>query len=202
MNSRYKKLPPAFYDGNTKEIAALLLGKVLVRTHGSRRIAGIIVETEAYLGKDDPACHSKNGIRTGRNASMYLPGGHAYVYLIYGIHCCMNVVTGDTDRPEAVLIRAIEPIQGLPMIKKARGPQKKITAYTTGPGKLAQALSIDRNLDGISLMGDILYIEDRPSEFNKNDIERSSRIGIAKTNEAADWPLRFFIKKNPYVSRV
>lgn len=188
-------------------VARRLLGQRLVRVIDGHRLAGIIVETEAYLGSPDPAAHTFGGRRTARNESMYLPGGHAYVYFTYGAHHCLNVVCGDRDEGVAVLIRALEPVQGLEEMFANRRAVRDATDLCSGPGKLAQALQIDRRLDGVNLdKSSELFIENvllRP--LPSTAIGSSTRIGL---NPREHWPagwtnrrLRFYVKGNPHVSR-
>jgi len=201
MPLKFKKLPLCFYNNDTEKVARELLGKKLVRVLNNKRLSGIIVETEAYLGSTDQACHSRNGIKTKRNASMYLPGGHAYVYFIYGMYFCLNAVTKSSKNAEAVLIRAIEPVEGIELMRKFKNSSKQDLHLTNGPGKLAQSLMIDKTLDGESLKGNNLFIEETGITYKKNEIIKTSRIGISKTNEACDWQLRFYVKDCPYVSK-
>lgn len=170
---------------------------------GGERLSGIIVETEAYLGAIDAAAHTYRGRRTQRNQSMFLEGGHAYVYFTYGMHHCMNVVAGHVDEPVAVLIRALEPTEGLDAMRTLRPAARKDTALCSGPGKLCQALSITRLLDGNDLVtGDALWIEqERTRGLPVKLIGVSPRIGVAYAGEWADKPLRFFVLGNPHVSR-
>ncbi len=184
-------LPVSFYQRETTLVAKDLLGKILCYEQSPGQIyRGRIVETEAYLGIDDPACHTYKGRRTDRVRSMYLPGGHAYIYLIYGIHNCLNVVTRDEEHPEAVLLRALEPIQPLQM-------------STNGPGKLCKALGLTRAQDGLPLFQkkSPLWIEEDDFRIKTSQIVKAPRVGVEYAKEAALWPLRFFVKDNPYVSR-
>jgi len=192
-----RKLPAAFYQRPTKIVARDLIGKVLCHKIDGRVLSGIITETEAYLGIRDSACHTYRGRRTDRNASMYLEGGHSYVYFIYGIHHCFNVVTLDESQPEAVLIRAIEPLAGIDEMRKRRklSAGKSNREIGSGPGKLCQALGIDRSCDGVSLSKNEIWIEDplSPESFR---IVAGPRVGIDYAMEPAskparDWPLRF-----------
>ncbi len=184
-----KILPQDFYFNDTIWVAKNLLGKVLVRNYRGQRRAGIIVETEAYLGSKDPACHSYGNRKSERNKSMYLPGGHAYVYFIYGMYFCFNVVTKDETNPEAVLIRAIEPLEGTYKNK------------TNGPGKLCRELNIDKKIDGISLDKGPILIEESSQKL-KIKLGTSARIGISHKNAARDWNLRFYLVNNPHVSKM
>ncbi len=179
-----------FYERPTIEVARDLLGKVLV--HG--RTAGIIVETEAYLGGDDLASHSAAGI-TNRTRVIFGPGGHAYVYLSYGMHDCMNIVAERDGTPGCVLIRALEPIEGLDIMKSRRRKARTERDLTSGPGKLTQALAITRADSGVDMTKGDLVVLNRSEKFK---IEVTPRIGITK---CADLPLRFLIAGNRFVSR-
>lgn len=184
-----------FYLRSTKTVARDLLGCFLVRDLEDRRLAGRIVEVEAYLGARDAACHSFRG-RTKRNDVMFGPGGHAYVYFIYGFHHCLNVVTLGEGEPEAVLIRALEPVEGLEAMRKNRRERPNLCS---GPGVLCQALQIDRAFNGHPLWMPPLYVcpgERTPAAR----IAAGPRIGVDYAGEAASWPLRFCIKGNRHVS--
>ena len=196
-----KKLPRAFYLGDTVSIARALLGCVLWRRldHGEL-LAARIVETEAYLGANDLASHARRGLRSPRNESMYLEGGHAYVYFTYGMHWCMNVVTQEAGLAEAVLLRAAEPVRGVEVMRERRPKAKKDHDLMNGPGKICMALDIDRRLDGESLRGDALWLSARDVEVAEDDIAVSPRIGIDNSGDAAAWPLRFFLRGNRNVS--
>ena len=183
-------LGPQFYRKNTTDtVARRLLGCVLVHEVNGQRLSGRIVETEAYMGVDDRACHTFGGRQTERVKSMYLEGGLAYVYLIYGLHCCFNVVTRDTSCPEAVLIRAIEPLDGIDEMRLRRGKVKE-RDLANGPGKLCQAMGIDRSCDGLSLAGPTLFIERGPVIVPEK-IKTTPRVGVDYAGEAATWLLRF-----------
>lgn len=195
-----KKLPLSFYKHNTEKVAKNLLGKLLVRIlEDGTRLSGLIVETEAYLGIKDKACHTFGGRKTEKTRSMYLDGGHSYIYFIYGMYYCFNVVTCDEKQPEAVLIRALEPIEGLDRMKRFR-KQKDLFALTSGPGKLCQALNINRELDGLSLRDSQLFIE-KSDYLKKFEIISRPRIGIHYAEEAKKLPLRFYVKGNKFVSK-
>ena len=157
------------------------------------------METEAYLGAQDPACHSYQYRKTKRTQTMFLEGGHSYVYFIYGMYNCFNVVTQKEGEPEAVLIRALEPKEDLNLMKSFR-PDKAEKLLTNGPGKLCQALNIDKSLNGLSLAGDQIFIEETQINVLPSQIEESERIGIGYAGDAVSWPLRFFIKDNPFIS--
>lgn len=190
-----KLLPYSFYQKDTISVAKGLLGKIMVFEDGPNRVAGMVVETEAYLGAEDPSCHSARG-RSKRNEVMFGPSGHAYIYLIYGIYLCFNVTSGPDDRPEAVLLRAVEPLEGIRTMEKNRG-QEDIHNLCSGPGKLVQAMGIDFSLNGTSVVeGPVRFFEEpEPRLFN---IVETTRIGISK---AADWPLRFYIEGNRFISK-
>jgi DNA-3-methyladenine glycosylase len=193
-------LGPRFYHRKTDEVARRLLGCTLVHIVNGQRLAGRIVETEAYMGIEDPACHTFGDRRTLRTKSMYLDGGHAYVYLIYGMHFCFNVVTRAIDVPEAVLIRAVEPTEGIEVMRELRNAKSKKVLKTSvaklnknlanGPGKLCQALAIDRSCDGLPLTNAELFIEEG-QRIDEKKIIAGPRIGVAYAGIAAAWPLRF-----------
>lgn len=202
------KLPLKFYRRDTITVAKELLGKKLVRILNGKKLSGLIVETEAYIGVDDLASHARRGLRTARNEVMYLEGGHAYVYFIYGMYYCLNFVTKDRDQPEAVLIRAITPLDGLdemlrlrnvsrPLKTKASGNSRWEQNLTNGPGKLCLALDIDRKLNGEKLNGRVLYCEDGPTKVRARDIMATPRIGVDYAGDAAKWPLRFLWEGSP-----
>ena len=194
------KLPHDFYHGDTVAIARALLGSVLWRKRGRELLAARIIECEAYLGANDAASHARRGLRSARNESMYLEGGHAYVYFTYGMHWCMNVVTQEADTAEAVLLRAAQPLRGIESMRKRRIKAKRDVDLMNGPGKLCQALDIDRALDGERLDGNKLWLTGRDIDVNDDDIAVSPRIGVDNAGDAAAWPLRFFLRGNPYVS--
>src|SRR5947209_2999880 len=154
------KFPRSFYSRPALDVASDLLGKVLVRRLGRRELAGKIVETEAYVGPHDLACHASKG-HTPRTAVMFGEPGHAYVYMIYGFHFCLNVVTEPAGYPAAVLIRAVEPLENVNVMAKLRGNPDRDTNITSGPGKLCMAMSIDKQLNGADLLGNAIWIEDR-----------------------------------------
>lgn len=174
------------YD--TISLAKCLLGKILVSSQNGQITAGIIHETEAYL-HDDPACHAYLNKKTPRNEAMFMKAGTGYVYFIYGMHYCFNVVSYAEGIGEAVLIRSLSPVIGIETMQKRRNIQN-IKQLCNGPGKLCQALGIDISCNGISLLGDSLYILDY-KEFNDNEIVSTTRIGISKGKELL---YRFYIK--------
>jgi len=181
----HSKLPRTFYERSTLKVARDLIGMHLVRVYQGKQLVGRIVETEAYQGPEDLAAHSARGL-TPRNAVMFGAAGHAYVYLIYGIWHCVNVVTRTAGIPHAVLIRAIEPLHGL-------------DDKTHGPGLLCRAYHIDRQLNGADLLGETLWIEE-PTNIRAIRIQRATRIGI---DYAGDWAYklwRFYDRDSAYVS--
>ncbi|OLD04782.1 MAG: 3-methyladenine DNA glycosylase [Gemmatimonadetes bacterium 13_1_40CM_3_69_22] len=189
-------LPAAFYARPTSVVARRLLGQILISDVNGRRVAGRIVETEAYVGPDDPACHGYRARRTRRNASLFGPPGTAYVYFTYGMHWCLNAVTEAVGFPAAVLLRALEPLTGLATMRRRRGdvPDR---ALCSGPAKLCEALGVTGRLDGTSLQRGVLRIVRDPSR-QRRDIIVTPRVGISR---AVDWPLRFLIAGSPWVSR-
>jgi len=194
-----KTLPVKFYDRDTTKVAKELLGKKLFHRVNNKLTAGIIIETEAYLGVIDPACHTYNGRKTERVRSMYKTGGHSYVYLIYGLHYCFNVVTRDEEKPEAVLVRALFPVEGIDIMKRRRNlkDKKSTKNLCSGPGKLCQAMAIDRSCNGLLLTDSQLWIEEQiPFSKLKKYIETSKRIGIDYAGEAVHWPLRFTVPED------
>jgi DNA-3-methyladenine glycosylase len=196
-----RALPRKFFARDTELVARELLGTILISTVRGRRTSGRIVETEAYIGPHDPASHGAERIgRTQRNAAMFGPPGIAYVYRIYGVHWCLNAVTHEPDYPAAVLIRAVEPIEGLQVMQRRRfggAAHGRERDLASGPGKLAQAFAIDGKLDAHPLHEPPLWIEPG-ARIARRDIVAGPRIGITK---AADWPLRFCIRDNPWLSR-
>jgi DNA-3-methyladenine glycosylase len=195
------KLPRSFYLQDTVTVARSLLGCVLWRRIGRELLAARLVEVEAYLGANDSASHARRGLRSARNESMYLEGGHAYVYFTYGMHWCLNVVTAEGDIAEAVLLRAAEPLQGIESMRERRPKAKRDRDLMNGPAKLCMAVAVGKSLDGEPLNGNALWLTTRDQTVNEDDIAVSPRIGIENSGEAAHWPLRFFIRGNPYVSR-
>lgn len=172
-----------------------MLGTILECRTDEGTSSGVIVETEAYIGEHDPACHAAAG-RTRRTAPLYGPPGISYVYFIYGVHWCFNAVTREEGLPSAVLVRAIEPFRGEELMRVRRGPRVHGVNVTNGPGKLCEALGIDGSLNGVSLRhGPLVIREGR--DVSDADVVTGPRIGITK---AADWPLRFSILRNPFVS--
>lgn len=200
------KLERSFYRKTAIVLAKELLGKYLVFHNGNDKLVGKIVETEAYMGFIDKAAHSYNGRRTPRVEVMYGEEGHAYVYMIYGMYNCFNVVAAEKDVAQAVLVRALEPIEGLEIMslnryKKPLDQLKKaqIIGLTNGPGKICKAFGITRELNGEDLTKDRLYI--CAGEDENFQIVETTRIGIDYAEEAKDFPWRFYIKGNKFVSK-
>ena len=191
-------LPAEFYLQDTRNAAQKLLGQLLVRTlPGGETLSGLIVETEAYL-TDDPACHAYRG-QTPRNAAMFGPPGHAYVYFTYGLHMMLNLVCAPEGTAEAVLVRAIEPAGGIERMRGNRGGIAETRQLTNGPGKLAQALALtrlDHNGLDITTLGSELYV--LPREAPPFEIVETTRIGIS---QGIDLPWRYYMRGNAYVSR-
>jgi DNA-3-methyladenine glycosylase len=195
------KLPREFYTrSDVLEVARDLLGKKLVvpGRNGSR-VSGIIVETEAYRGPEDRASHAWNGRRTQRTETMYGPGGTAYVYFVYGMYNQFNVVTNVEDIPHAILVRALEPSEGIDVMRRRRRGRSEYE-LTSGPGRLCLAMGIDRRLDKEDLLGDRVWIEEGIS-ISPRQIARGPRIGIDYAEKWIDKPWRFWVKDNPFVSR-
>jgi DNA-3-methyladenine glycosylase len=201
MNEELKlKLPGAFYLDNVTAVAQNLLGKIFVRKTNGTALAGRIVETEAYDGVNDEASHSFNGM-TERNRVMFLEGGYLYVYFTYGVHFCCNVVTGPAGYGAAVLLRGIEPVNGIETMAlnrfgKTGLNRREFTNLTSGPGKICKAFNIDRKQNGMKLDGNIVYITEG-APVSGEDIIVSKRIGIKK---AAGYPWRFYLKSD-FVSK-
>jgi DNA-3-methyladenine glycosylase len=189
-----------FEGTDTAAIARDLLGKLLVvPAENGRRVSGVIVECEAYLGENDRAAHSFGGRRTARTEVMYAPAGHVYVFFVYGMHYQLNFVCGPADHPHAILIRAIEPREGLEIIRARRGemPDKNLTS---GPGKLCRAFAIDKSYNGEHLEGERIWIESGIA-ISSERIESGPRIGVDYAGEDALMPLRFWVRDSPYISK-
>jgi DNA-3-methyladenine glycosylase len=197
----FSKLPREFYTRpNVLTVARELLGKLLVvPARNGKRISGKIVEVEAYRGPHHRAAHSYGGRRTARVEPMYAIGGTAYVFFVYGMYYQFNVVTNVAETPHAVLIRAVEPVEGIELMRKRRGsvPDHNLT---NGPGKLCIALGIDRRLDGADLLGSKVWLEEGEM-IPRSRIMSGPRIGIDYAEEWRDKPWRFWIKDNKFVSR-
>lgn len=193
----YEPLDVGFYEMPTLAMAQALLGKLLVHETAEGMASGWIVETEAYRGPEDRAAHSFGNRRTRRTEVMFGPAGHAYTHVMH-THCLINVVSGAIGEPEGVLLRAVEPCDGIELMYKRRGIEKKETELTSGPGKLTQALGITMDYYARSLMKPPLYIADGKTP---QSISRGPRIGIPNSGEAKHYPWRFWIEGNRFVSR-
>jgi DNA-3-methyladenine glycosylase len=192
------KLRRAFYEQTTIDVAKQLLGKYLVRKHSEGNAIGRIVETEAYVGPHDLACHAAKG-RTARTEVMFGPAGRAYVYFIYGFYHMLNLVTEAKDYPAAVLIRAVEPVDGIELMRERRR-SNELRDLASGPGKLCQAFAIDRSLNGADLCGKMLFVEDRGESAVK--FQATTRIGVDYAGKWKHKPWRFFIKGSEFVSKL
>jgi DNA-3-methyladenine glycosylase len=192
---RAATLPVSFFGRSADVVARELLGALVISSVGPYPTAGRIVESEAYLGADDPASHGYRRRRNERNAALFGPPGSWYVYRSYGLHWCVNLVCGPEGNGGAVLLRALEPVQGLEMMRSRRGGVDD-RHLCSGPGKLCQALGITRELDGLGMMGSPVVVA--PGEGKAPSVLVTARVGITK---AAEWPLRFPAAGSPYVSR-
>jgi DNA-3-methyladenine glycosylase len=188
-------IPARFYDRPTELVARELLGAVLVCTTPSGVTTGRIVETEAYLGPDDPACHAAAGL-TRRTTHLFGPPGRAYVYLIYGMYWCFNAVTRERGHGAAVLVRAVAPIRGIDLMRERRPRARVDRELTNGPGKLCLAMGIDGRLNGVSLQAGAVVIR-AGTPISDADVDVTPRIGIT---QAAEWPLRYLVRDDPFVS--
>jgi DNA-3-methyladenine glycosylase len=196
-----KKLDKSFYDkDDVVGIARSLLGKILVTRFNGQLTSGRIVETEAYAGTGDRASHAYGGRRTARTEPMFRVGGTAYVYLCYGIHYLFNVVTGKTDIPHAVLIRALEPLEGIDIMLVRTGKSKPDFTLTRGPGNISKALGLTTNHTGCSLLGEEIFIVDDGYRLKKDQIVATRRIGVEYAREDAERMYRFIVRDNKYVS--
>jgi DNA-3-methyladenine glycosylase len=197
-----KKLPRSFYKrDDVVLIAKELLGKFLMTKINGKITGGMITETEAYAGASDLASHAKGGRRTARTEIMFGEGGTAYVYLCYGIHHLFNVVTNAKDIPHAILIRALEPTDGINTMLKRRLFSEAKPPLTTGPSSLSQALGIHTDMSGEELLGNKIWIEGRGVTLTKKDIVESKRVGVQYSGVDAHRPYRFMIKDNKWVSK-
>lgn len=196
-----EKLPREFYTrADVLIVARQLLGQILVvPTESGERVSGVIVETEAYRGPEDRASHAYGGRRTRRTETMYRTGGTAYVYFVYGMYHQFNVVTNAPEVPHAVLVRALEPVDGI-AVMRTRRPRQSDVNLTSGPGKLSIALAIDRTLDGADLLDDRVWIERGGRPVPASAIACGPRIGIAYAGDWARKPWRFWLRDSPFVS--
>jgi DNA-3-methyladenine glycosylase len=196
MRIAYKPIRKSFYSENTLRVAKEILGKVLVKKQNGKILTGRIVETEAYIGDHDPACHAYRKF-TKRSKTLYQKGGTIYVYFVYGFYHCFNIVTEEKGKGCAVLIRALEPLDGIKEMKKNRGNVKTIYELTNGPSKLCLAFDIDLRLNDKDITGSNFFVS-RPLRNEKFAIVVSKRIGISTGEE---FLYRFFIKDNPFVTK-
>lgn len=193
---KFEKLPRGFYLCDGLEAAEKLLGKILVHDSPAGRTAGRIVELEAYMGETDRGCHAYGGKRTPRTEIMYAEGGHAYVYLIYGMYCCMNIIVNGENIPHCIFLRALEPVEGIELMKRRRGTDK-LKDLCSGPGKLCIAMGIDKSLYGEDLCGDRLWLAD---DGLIPEIVRGRRINIDYAGEDAEKHWRFAVKDSRFLS--
>lgn len=198
MSIRSRAVGTKFYARPTEEVARGLLGRILVSNIGGRgqRTAGRIVEVEAYVGPHDPACHAYGHRRTARTEPLYGQPGTAYVYFTYGMHWCLNAVTEPRDFPAAVLIRALEPLEGLETMRQRRRTEQD-RQLCAGPARLCQALGVTGAVNGSSLQRGPLQVV-KGTSLKGAEIAVGPRIGI---KQAVDWPLRFYLERSPWVSR-
>lgn len=202
MSQTQKRVSLEFFQlKDTVRVAENLLGKLLVvPAPDGTRVSGMIVETEAYLGIEDKAAHSYGGRRTARNEITYAEGGHVYVFFVYGMYYQLNLVTGPAEQAHVVLIRAVEPVEGIEIMRERRGdmPDKNLTS---GPGKLTIALGIDRTYNSEHLSGDRIWVEEYKT-FRNSEIASGPRVGIDYAEEFVGMPWRFWVKGNRFVSKV
>ncbi len=189
-------VPASFYARDTELVARDMLGMVLQCSTPEGTTSGVIVETEAYVGEHDAACHAAAG-NTARTAPLYGAPGLAYVYFIYGMYWCFNAVTRDAGLPSAVLIRAVEPLEGIPLMRRRRSRVRRDRDLTNGPGKLCLALGIDGTMNSLPLQRGRLVVR-QGHHYDSASVAVTPRIGITR---AADWPLRWIVRNNPYVSK-
>ena len=198
---KLNKLPIEFYNRkDVLQIARELLGKIVITNVDGVITSGRIVETEAYVGFTDKASHSWSGKRTPRNEHMYAQAATSYVYICYGIHRMLNVVTNKKEIPDAILIRALEPLQGIEVMLERTGKQKLDFTLTKGPGNVAKALGVSKLHSGTSLLDDTIYVVSDGYETEVTQIGSSKRIGVEYAGADALLPYRFYIKGNKYVS--
>lgn len=196
-----KKVPLSFYNRkDVVKIARELLGKIIVTNFNGKITSGKIVETEAYVGIIDKASHSFAGRRTSRNEHMYSAPGTAYVYICYGMHHMMNIVTNEKEIPDAILIRAIEPLEGIEIMLQRTGKNKLDKTLTRGPGNVGKALGIFKHHSGLFLLDDEIFLMDNGEKIPDENIGISKRIGVESAGTDALLPYRFYVKGNQYVS--
>ena len=200
-----KKIRRQFYERQPIKVANDLLGKYIVHINNEGKTTGKIVETEAYTGVNDPASHTYKGRCTERTKLLFGPAGYVYVYLIYGMYLCLNIVVGEKNMPGSVFIRAIEPIEGSEIMKKRRRSNgltgKNLLNLTNGPGKLCEAMGITRDLYGEDICGDKIFILEG-EKINSDMITATARVNIDYAGEAKQYPWRFIIKDSKFLSKV
>jgi len=198
---RKKKVPLSFYNRtDVVAIAREMVGKIVVTHINGRLTSGRIVETEAYVGISDKASHSYGGRRTARNEHMYSPAGTVYIYVCYGMHQMLNIVTNKENIPDAVLIRAIEPIEGLDVMSERTGKNPEDPSITRGPGNVGKALGIYKHHSGLHLTDHEVYLVDDGFIYHETEIRAGKRIGVDSAGDDALLPYRFYVKGNTYVS--
>ena len=196
-----KKIPLSFYNRNdVLRISKEMLGKIVLSSIDGLITSGRIVETEGYVGTTDKASHAYAGRRTTRNEHMYAGPATAYIYVCYGMHQMLNVVTNEKNIPDAILIRGIEPLTGLEIMSDRTGKEITDKSITRGPGNVGKALGINKQLSGVCLLDNQIYLLDDGIKFDDDQIGISKRIGVESAGEDALLPHRFFVKRNPYVS--
>ncbi|HCL82862.1 MAG TPA: DNA-3-methyladenine glycosylase [Chitinophagaceae bacterium] len=201
MPGNPKKLDRSFYDRkDVLRIARELLGKILVTQWDGVRSSGRIVETEAYAGEQDRACHAFGGRRTTRSEDLYGAPGSVYIYICYGMHHLFNVITNKKDIPHAVLIRALEPLEGVEHMLNRTGKPVADYSLTKGPGNLSRAMGMSKLHSGGNLFSEEIYIADDGLRYKKEQVIVTKRIGVEYAREDAELPYRFIVKGNPYVS--
>jgi DNA-3-methyladenine glycosylase len=190
-----------FYQRDPLTVAKTLLGKTLVHETAEGTVSGKIVETEAYMGPEDKASHAYGNRRTPRTETMYGPKAHAYIYLIYGLYYCFNVTAGAVaGKPEAVLVRAVEPLEGVELMKKRRGAvEGKAVNLASGPSRLCMAMGLTKQLNAIDMTAPPLYIKDAPN-VPDSEVAQAPRIGVDYADDWKNMPWRLYLKGNPYVS--
>ncbi|MGN6264523.1 MAG: DNA-3-methyladenine glycosylase [Ginsengibacter sp.] len=197
-----KKVPLSFYQRkDVVKIARELLGKIVVTRFDGSTTSGRIVETEAYVAITDKASHSFGGRRTPRNEHMYSPAGTAYVYICYGMHQMLNIVTNEKEIPDAVLIRAIDPLEGITTMAARTRKKEKDATITRGPGNVGKALGIFKHHSGLFLLDDEIYLLDDNISFGDEQVGVSKRIGVESAGADSELPYRFYVKGNKFVSR-